>query len=177
MKLFLVRHGDTVHIQQGLMQGWIGSELTDEGREQAEIVGNKLKNKKIDLIMASDLSRTKQTAEIISNIINAPIIFDWLIRERDNGIFNGKPRERMNWDELNIENEANKSKGLEPISNVVKRVTAFVENLNYLPVRHDNILVISHNGLLNNLLIQLGERQAFQQIRHDEIVEIELETE
>jgi probable phosphoglycerate mutase len=171
MKLFIARHGDTVHIQKGLVMGWVGSELTATGKKQAEILSQKLRDKKIDMIFASDLGRTRQTAEIIAANLNAPIIFDWLLRERNNGILENKPNDNLDWTKLNIENAKNANRRIEPISNIKKRAEAFINSLDLLPVPVNNILIISHNGLINNLLLVLDSNHKYRSISHTEVIE------
>jgi broad specificity phosphatase PhoE len=151
--------------------GWIDSKLTENGKQQAFTLSKKLKNKKIDIIFASDLGRAKQTAEIISTNLGIPVIFDWLLRERHNGILQGKPNQNLNWPEYNIENIENANRNIEPISNIAKRANAFIDNLILLPISVNNILIVSHNGLINNLLSALNSNHKYRPINHTEIIE------
>ncbi len=50
----------------GLFSGTIETPLTDTGRKQAKIAGEKAKNLGIDLIVASPLGRALETAQIIA---------------------------------------------------------------------------------------------------------------
>ncbi|MEN9614081.1 MAG: hypothetical protein RLZZ347_388 [Candidatus Parcubacteria bacterium] len=68
--------------------------LTDTGRAQAELSAKKLADKKIDMIIASPIARTRQTAEVTAKIIGFPqekIVFDERIKEIEFGVFEGKP--------------------------------------------------------------------------------------
>lgn len=67
------------------------SHLIPEGIKQVEQASEFFKKHKPDLIFASDLTRTRKTAEIISKATSAPVIFDPLLRELDFGIFNFRP--------------------------------------------------------------------------------------
>ncbi len=97
MKLLLVRHGESEH--NARINDNEDSLLTKRGERQAEYLGKSLKKQKIDInyIYSSNLKRSKQTAEIISKIINVPIkkSFDELneypsnyLRKRFKGSFN-----------------------------------------------------------------------------------------
>ena len=66
MKIYVVRHGETVENSNNCLVGRINSGLTEEGIKQAEKVCEYFKDKKIDLIVSSPLDRCKMTSEIIS---------------------------------------------------------------------------------------------------------------
>ena len=97
MKLYVVRHGETMENVNNCLVGRINSSLTEKGIEQAKKVSDYFKNKKIDLIVSSPLDRCRQTASIISN--NVPIIYSDSLLGRDHGELTGKPRDSINFDE------------------------------------------------------------------------------
>lgn len=88
--LFLVRHGETVDNARQIMQGQTQGCLNERGREQAQQVAQRLANEKVDAIVASDLHRAIQTAEIIAEPHSLPVITTMLLRERDWGSFTGR---------------------------------------------------------------------------------------
>ena len=88
--LFLVRHGETVDNALQIMQGQTQGCLNERGREQAGQVARRLANEAIDAIVASDLRRAIQTAEIIAAPHNLPVQTTSLLRERDWGGFTGR---------------------------------------------------------------------------------------
>ncbi len=68
--LYIVRHGETklnndTDTSQDRIRGWADVPLTDQGRKEAKVAANKLKQYDIEMIFCSDLSRAKETAEII----------------------------------------------------------------------------------------------------------------
>ena len=67
MKLYVVRHGETIENSNDCLCGRINSSLTEKGLNQAIEVKKMFANKKIDLIVSSPLERCKQTAEIIAD--------------------------------------------------------------------------------------------------------------
>ena len=84
-KWFIVRHGQTESNAKEIVEGHNNSPLTELGGKQAHAVAAKLKNQDIGLIIASDLGRCKETAEIIGHEIGAEVIFDEGLRERSMG--------------------------------------------------------------------------------------------
>ncbi len=81
MKLYLVRHGQTTDNATNIHQT-SQAELSQTGREQADWVGNRFKDVPLDMIIASDHVRTRQTAEAINQHHQRPIEFTPLLRER-----------------------------------------------------------------------------------------------
>lgn len=88
--LFLVRHGETVDNARQIMQGQTQGCLNEKGREQARVVAERLAAESIDAIVASDLQRAIQTAEMIAEPHGLPVVTTPLLRERDWGGFTGR---------------------------------------------------------------------------------------
>ena len=62
MKLFLVRHGQTVTNATGCWTGWYDAPLTEQGREDAIRARGFLSDLSFDKVYSSDLSRARDTA-------------------------------------------------------------------------------------------------------------------
>ena len=88
--IFLVRHGETIDNARQIMQGQTQGELNEKGREQARQVAERLSEEPIDVVIASDLRRAVQTAEIIAAPHGLPVRTTELLRERDWGSFTGR---------------------------------------------------------------------------------------
>ena len=88
--IFLVRHGETVDNARQIMQGQTQGCLNDKGREQAEQVAERLASEQIDAVVARDLNRAIQTAEIIAAPHHLSVSTTPLLRERDWGGFTGR---------------------------------------------------------------------------------------
>jgi len=88
--IFLVRHGETVDNARQIMQGQTQGELNEKGREQARQVAERLSVEPVDAVVASDLHRAIQTAEIIAAPHGLPVTTTKLLRERDWGSFTGR---------------------------------------------------------------------------------------
>lgn len=88
--IFLVRHGETVDNARQIMQGQTQGELNEKGREQAQQVAERLSVEPIDAVIASDLHRAVQTAEIIAAPHGLSVQTTTLLRERDWGSFTGR---------------------------------------------------------------------------------------
>ena len=64
-RLFLVRHGATSATEEDRFSGSSGAELSEQGRWQAERLGERLEHLEIAAIYSSPLSRALETARIV----------------------------------------------------------------------------------------------------------------
>jgi broad specificity phosphatase PhoE len=64
LRLTLVRHASTAWNEAGRYQGWGDPPLSERGREEAERLRARLAGERFDRVVASDLRRARETAEI-----------------------------------------------------------------------------------------------------------------
>ena len=83
MKLYVFRHGESVGNQQRLFSGWSQMPLTDQGRNQALALQEKVKDLSFDLVFSSDLRRAMQTAQLV--LPGREVTLDPDLREVDVG--------------------------------------------------------------------------------------------
>ncbi|HEY3591671.1 MAG TPA: 2,3-diphosphoglycerate-dependent phosphoglycerate mutase GpmB [Buttiauxella sp.] len=100
LQVYLVRHGETQWNAERRIQGQSDSALTEKGERQAEQVAERVKTLGITHVIASDLGRTRRTAEIIALACGVDVTLDERLRELDMGVL-----ERRNLDTLNEEEE------------------------------------------------------------------------
>ncbi|HEV7572923.1 MAG TPA: histidine phosphatase family protein [Thermoanaerobaculia bacterium] len=65
-RVFLVRHGATELSSEDRFAGAIDVKLSDEGREQARLLGKRLASDPLDVAFASPMTRTMDTARLIA---------------------------------------------------------------------------------------------------------------
>lgn len=85
LQVHLVRHGETQWNAERRIQGQSDSPLTAHGERQAWQVGERARTLNITHIIASDLGRTRRTAEIIAEACGCSIVLDSRLRELDMG--------------------------------------------------------------------------------------------
>lgn len=88
-ELLLVRHGETDWNAAGRLQGHTDRPLSDYGREQARRLADELAGEALDAIYASDLTRARETAEIVAERLRLPVALDPDLREKDWGNWEG----------------------------------------------------------------------------------------
>jgi broad specificity phosphatase PhoE len=87
--LLLVRHGETDWNADGRLQGQTDRPLSDFGRSQAQRLAGELESEEIEGIYSSDLSRARETAEIVGQRLGLPVALDPELREKDWGTWEG----------------------------------------------------------------------------------------
>ena len=95
---YILRHGATSmnNPKAEKLRGWSSVGLSAEGESQARAAGRWLSSKGITRVFASDLKRTKQTTEIISNYLkDAKIAYNARLRDWDTGAMEGMYVEAM----------------------------------------------------------------------------------
>ena len=87
--ILLIRHGETAWNAERRLQGHLDIELNAEGKRQAEALAQALAGEQLDLIVASDLLRARQTAEALARPHGLAVSLDRGLRERCYGGFEG----------------------------------------------------------------------------------------
>ncbi len=90
--LVLVRHGESVWNAQGLWTGLTDISLSLEGREEARIAAEEIKDINFQLAFTSVLTRAKETLEEMEKVLGVqlPTIENAALNERDYGDYTGK---------------------------------------------------------------------------------------
>jgi 2,3-bisphosphoglycerate-dependent phosphoglycerate mutase len=87
--LLLVRHGETDWNAAGRLQGQTDQPLSDFGRTQARRLADELENENLAAIYSSDLSRARETAEVVGERLGLRVVLDPDLREKDWGTWEG----------------------------------------------------------------------------------------
>lgn len=149
-RISVIRHGQSQGNINKVICGHYDTPLTDIGREQANLTGKHLIGKKVDKIYTSDLSRAKETAEIIAKHINMNITIDSRLRERSCGIFDGKPiadaLTHPLWEGFISKPHVNVEGG-ETIGQIYTRAKNFLDFISYNH-KDENIILVTHGGWL-----------------------------
>lgn len=90
MKIILARHGDAVN-SSGKFHGLVDEPITSKGREEAYKLAKELKDQDAQMIYYSPLSRTRDTAKILSEELGITRKKSDALKPLDLGSFVGKP--------------------------------------------------------------------------------------
>ena len=157
---FLIRHGESIMNEKGCHQGWISrNPLTKRGILQAEEAAKKLAGQKIELLFASPLLRTKQTARIIGRQLGllvsfSPRLKDYRRSKSHEGLntsqYSNLP-DYLLWKEKAVIDESFSLSDGESNSGFNKRVTDFASFLDK-SFDHKKIAIITHEGVVLQLI-------------------------
>ena len=169
MKLIILRHSETEENKAGIIQGQTHGQLSELGKQQAEIVAERLKHEKIDKIYVSDLERTVHTAEpVIQYHPEAEVIYTKELRERNFGTLEGtKSNPEMTnklRDELGQKFIYYKPGGGESIHELTIRAENFLKKV----IKQDKgktILFVTHGGIVISLLFYLLKIPKEEQVK------------
>ncbi|MBT0724213.1 2,3-diphosphoglycerate-dependent phosphoglycerate mutase GpmB [Rosenbergiella sp. S61] len=156
-QVLLVRHGETLWNTEQRIQGQSDSALTEQGILQARQTGLRLQHLGITHIISSDLGRTQQTAAIIADYCDCPVLTDSRLREINMGTLEGRVLTSLSQDEeqwrkslLNGDPAGRIPQG-ESMEELAQRLREALEATRALPAGSKPVL-ISHGIALGCLL-------------------------
>jgi broad specificity phosphatase PhoE len=152
LELLLVRHGQDQDNARFLINGRRDTELTEIGKVQASDAAQALRSTAISRAYTSPLTRARQTASIIANMLGIaePQVDSDLI-ERDYGILTGRPASEIPIHATRfIESYGFKyvieAPGMESYAEVWQRAGSFLQRIS---TQHggETVLVVAHNDI------------------------------
>ncbi|MGM9948101.1 histidine phosphatase family protein [Floccifex sp.] len=149
MRVYIVRHGQTIFNEKKRIQGWCDSPLTSLGIQQAKDTHEKLKDIDFEWAYSSTSERAMDTLDLIIGQRNIHKSHRKDLKEIHFGQFEGE-REQYVFQELKLNREDLPQYGGEsPIQAVTRVENALFE----MSKKHDgNVLVVCHGGIMANLL-------------------------
>lgn len=155
MKLYIVRHGETIANRLGICQGQSEWSLSDIGLEQAKKIASRLESEHFDICYSSDLIRAYETAQQIKNKNSFSIIKDVRLRERCFGNMQGQKFSDNNKD-LNIDMVY----GAESMYDMELRIRAFIDELLSEKRNFEKVLVVTH-GVTIKVMLSILQNSVF----------------
>ncbi|MED3552449.1 histidine phosphatase family protein [Cytobacillus praedii] len=158
LHLYIIRHGETEWNTEKRMQGRLDSDLTEKGKNDALLLGERLKDTVFERIISSPSKRTIDTALHVCEKRQIPIETDERLMEIALGEWQGKTEEEIKalfpaqydlyWNYPSMyENQEGES-----FMDVMDRVASFLKELvDTTPV--GNVLVITHGVVLKTLYL------------------------
>ncbi len=173
-KVFIFRHGETTDNKDHIFSGFRDVDLTPKGIEEAEGIGEKLKDEKVTKAYQSDLKRSRHTLELVLGDYhkNVEVITDPRIKERDYGNLTGKNKDEVEKEYPDKYSLWHRSydvppPGGESIKMVEERVLAFLKDTLPTLKENDVVLISAHGNSLRPI------RRYFEHITIDEMCSFE----
>ncbi len=182
--LLLVRHGETPWNAAGRWQGHGDPGLSDAGRAQARELAEALVAEGGEAwhrVIASDLARARETAEVLASRLGLPLEFDARLRELDVGSWTGLRRDEIEERDPDVLRDFESGEpsvrpgGGESRLEIRRRARDCVRDLVRRHARR-RLIVVTHLGVIRALvpgaepknvdrIPAVGERLAVQPIR------------
>ncbi len=159
-QVYIVRHGETEWNAQGRIQGHTDINLSDTGRRQAQAVARRLEQVSFSAAYTSDLSRSRNTAEIILGQSGTPLHTTAQLREYNKGVFEGLTVQEYSKKfpdqyQASMVNDLDFAPaGGESMRETSLRMAKFVKGT--IPQHlDDTVLIVGHGGSLRSLIVAL----------------------
>ena len=175
--LYVFRHGQTEDNANFVFSGWRDSDLTELGIKQAQTLAEKLKDKKIHMLVSSDLIRSIRTMEIAFSqndyAKKLEIHRDARLKERSYGDLQGTSKLEMQLtDPAHLAEERRSYDFVPPngesTATVIKRVKLFIDEIIPLMKMYKmNVAVSCHGNSIR------GFRQVFEKLTNDQTALVE----
>lgn len=163
MQVYFMRHGQTNYNLRALCNSDPTRDvhLTEQGRQQAQAVADKLKAVNLDQIFVSELPRTRQTAEIVNQYHRATIETNSLINDIRTG-FEDQPVSTYYSAIAHDPLYAHANDG-ESLIEHKQRVIRFLEWLKQK--KYENVLVVAHEETLRVIYARFNRIEDSEMIR------------
>lgn len=158
LKIYITRHGETQWNNEGRMQGWNNSDLTEKGREDARKLGERLKHVDFDCIYCSPLGRAIETANQIKGNKDIKIEMNDDLKEMGFGAWEGmehtKIKERYEEQQFNFWNKPQLYESIEGESyqELIDRVGNVLNNI-INNACGENILIVAHAAVIKAIYL------------------------
>lgn len=146
----IVRHGQTNWNAEKRIQGQADIPLNEAGRAEAAKLASLLDHMQFAKCFSSDLKRASETAQILRDTLSSKISIshDKRLRERNFGHWEGHLQSEFY---ANPENR----KDIESNESMNQRVFQVLQEI-ASKHRDDNILIVTHGGIIRNLIIKIN---------------------
>lgn len=158
----LIRHGQTDWNLEGRYQGQSDAPLNETGRAQARALGEQLQGQSFAAIYTSDLSRARETAEIVAGYLNLPVAVDVRLREIHQGEWEGQLVDNIRkryaglWKKRTVDPASVRPPGGETVGEVAIRAQVALDDIARLHPTAD-VLIASHGLTLATILCKVRD--------------------
>ena len=157
--IYLVRHGQTDWNVVNRIQGQLDMHLNETGRKEASMCAQKLSHLKLDEIVSSDLSRTRETTRIVNESLSLPVRFDSRLREVNCGDLQGVVAKEIPEETWYIFNHESHKLHAESLADVYNRVKSFFNEVDATK----NTLIVTHAGVVRMAMYLAHSPHVFNQ--------------
>ena len=171
MKIYFIRHGETVWNTKKIFQGSSNSPLTEKGRCQAAKLGEKLKDVPFVTFYSSPLGRTMETTELIKNGRDIRVKYMDEFKEISVGQMEGVPREKFETEYpkqyhdffFNPKEYSPELYGGESYNKLIERVKVGLDKVVKNHKENDIVAIVSH-GVTLKAIFKIVNNMSFEEL-------------
>lgn len=171
MKIYFIRHGETLWNTLKIFQGSSNSPLTEKGREQAKKLGERLRNTEFSNFYSSPMGRTLETSQLIIGDRDIKIETIEEFKEISVGEMEGVPRENFEGDyPKEFHNFFFNPKDYDPTPfkgetyvSLLERVERGLKKITNNHKKEDIIVVVSH-GITLKAIFKIIKNMSFDEL-------------
>lgn len=166
MKIYFVRHGETIWNKEKKIQGQSDIPLNEYGKELGHITADALKDIPFDIVYSSPLIRAKETAEILVKNRNLEIHEDHRLVEMSFGEGEGESLPEIHaHPEMKLHNfihnprEYTPPVGGETFEELYDRCKSFIKDI-IIPSenKYNTMLIVGHGALIRGFIHNINNR-------------------
>lgn len=161
MKIYFIRHGQSVGNAEGWITGQLDPPLTEKGVAQARLAANDIAGKNVNFatIFCSSLQRAQQTAIIVADSLTyeVNIKYDDVLNEINVGKYAGKLKSEFE----SIPRAELIAGGAETMSAFKQRVSSAMQRVISLP---QPVLLVGHNGFARCMRLLFDPSVSYEDI-------------
>lgn len=161
MRLYIIRHGETPWNTQLRLQGQTDIELNEKGRALALVTARTMRGIHFDMVITSPLSRARETADIVLEHRDIPVITDERIREIGFGVMEGRQISKEEREDPASEfycffhdpGHYVPAEGGETIASLLERTAGFLNELKEKQEWYGKTILVSTHGAASRALL------------------------
>ncbi len=161
--LYIMRHGKTDWNETHRLQGRTDIPLNDTGRAMARAAGKEYQNINLDICYCSPLARARETAELVLQNRDIPIVFDDRLQEMKFGICEGVEIAFEKEDDpihvfFHAPSQYVAVEGGESFEELFARTGSFLKEI-IMPALEENkdILIVGHGAVNSSIACQIKD--------------------
>ncbi|MFH1286372.1 MAG: histidine phosphatase family protein [Candidatus Magasanikbacteria bacterium] len=176
MKIYIIRHGESTSDVKERYDGDYDDHLTDKGLKEAQIITEKLLDRKIQIIFSSSKIRAIETSEILKNVLKCKMVVTEDMNEQD--IYGAYPELSKDQPEEEYrqlgEVMANRDIGIEGVETYLHFKNRVVECFSKITNEdYQTIAIITHGGPIRCIFRDILKMGEFIKIDNGAIIELE----
>ncbi|CAK9438713.1 uncharacterized protein LODBEIA_P29370 [Lodderomyces beijingensis] len=157
VRVFVIRHGQTDHNLQKILQGQLDTPMNATGHQQSQALGQRFSTIPIDHFVTSDLQRCQETLKYITQHQKSPSVkVTPNLRERDMGKVQGMYlKDALEQYGPQFRNYGEKEESL--CRRVSLELKEIVEDAN-----HENVIMCTHGGVITRFFNYLHSELGYE---------------